>query len=134
VGAGAYHARSGWRALTAPQLGLYFSALGNDRRACDALQKALFIAPDDVPALVHLCRLQLARGGDAPGAADLAAGMLEACTRGAGWDVPEAWHALAQAYTRQGRAPRARECLLYALELAQGRGVREIGAAVGWML
>jgi hypothetical protein len=116
------------------QLGLYFAALGNDRRAEDTLQKALILSPDYVPALVHLTRLQLARADGPSADVDLAAGMLERVTRGAGWDVPEVWHLLAKAYGLQGRAPRERECLLYALELAEGRSVREIGAAVGWVL
>jgi predicted Zn-dependent protease len=98
------------------------------------LQKALILAPDNVPALVHLTRLQLARARGPGTDVDLAAGMLERATRGAGWDVPEAWHLLAKAYGLQGRASRERECLLYALELAEARGVREIGAAVGWVL
>jgi hypothetical protein len=126
--------------------------LGNDRRATDSINKALFIAPDDVSAVVHLCRLHLAQaeaakcasmsapnavavgGGSNMGEVDLATGMLEACTRGAGWDVPEAWHLLGKAYGLQGRVERERECLLYALELVQGRGIREVGASVGWVV
>ena len=65
---------------------------------------------------------------------DLAAGLLSPLTKGVGWDVPEAWYFLAKAYDVQGRTERARECLGYALTLSEGRGVREIGAAVGWFL
>lgn len=38
---------------------MYYSALGHYQHAVDTLQKALFIAPDDVPATVHLSRLCL---------------------------------------------------------------------------
>jgi len=65
---------------------------------------------------------------------DLAAGLLSPLTKGVGWDVPEAWYFLAKAYDVQGRSEQARECLAYALTLSEGRGVREIGAAVGWFL
>ncbi|KAF8152244.1 hypothetical protein B0H34DRAFT_724464 [Crassisporium funariophilum] len=41
------------------QLGLYYVALGLHQHAVDTFQKALFIAPDDVAATVHLSRLYL---------------------------------------------------------------------------
>ena len=142
-------------------------ALGHEHHAIDAFHKALIIAPDDVSATVHLCRLYLSsaqkagagqgRGATSSGLStngsdngkgngegvgsregadnvDLAAGLLSPLTKGIGWDVPEAWYFLAQAYDVQGRAERARECLGYALTLSEGRGVREIGSAVGWFL
>ena len=65
---------------------------------------------------------------------DLAAGLLSDLTRGAAWDVPEAWYFLARAYKLQGRRDRERECLNYALSLSQTRGVREIAVAIGWCL
>jgi hypothetical protein len=46
--------------------------------------------------------------------------------------VPEAWYFLAKAYGMQGRKEKERECLSYALGLSERRGVRDIGAAVGW--
>lgn len=125
------------------QLGLYYVALGREQHAMDAFQKALFIDPDDVSATVHLARLHLsAQGGEDAAAksrpcsieADLAAGMLSHLTRGNGWDVPEAWYFLAKAYGVQGRKERERECLDYALELSVTRGIRELGAAVGWCI
>lgn len=147
-------------------------AHGHDRHALEAFQKALFISFDDVPAIVHLCRLYLSSSklprsnpvdapsdskdqhkaahpilhqvnptnseavADAidPGNIDLAAGMLESLTRGTGWDVPEAWYLLAKAYKLQGRRERERECLAFALELSEKRGVRDIGNAIGWCL
>ncbi|KAF9025079.1 hypothetical protein BDZ89DRAFT_1068592 [Hymenopellis radicata] len=117
------------------QLGLYHVALGHRQEALDAFQKALFIAPDNVPATVHMCGLYLSAPGSADSdSVDLAAGMLGHLTRGAGWDVPEAWYYLAKAYAAQGRHPQERESLSLALALSESRGVREIGAALGWCL
>jgi tetratricopeptide (TPR) repeat protein len=121
------------------QLGLYYVALGSERRAIESFSKALFISPDDVSAIVHLCRLYLA-AAERPSTlhpadnVDLAAGMLSELTRGPGWDVAEAWYFLAKAYGMQGRKDRERECLGYALALSENRPVRDIGTAIGWCL
>ena len=121
------------------QLGLYFSAQGEESKAIEAFQKALFISHDDVPATIHLCNLYLTSRSphirsDSYGAVDIAAGMLEALTRGSGWDVAEAWYLLSKAYNMQDRKDRERECLMFALGLAEVRGVRDIGIAIGWCL
>jgi cytochrome c-type biogenesis protein CcmH/NrfG len=138
------------------QLGLYYVALGHEHHAIDAFHKALFIAPDDVAATVHLCRLYLASAtkpgtshsnssigsgterdakvGTSMEGVDMAAGLLAPLTRGPGWDVPEAWYFLGKAYGMQGRTDQARECLSHALVLSERRGVREIGDAIGWCL
>ncbi|KIP07862.1 hypothetical protein PHLGIDRAFT_70390 [Phlebiopsis gigantea 11061_1 CR5-6] len=124
------------------QLGLYHAALGDNYRAAEAFRKALFIRPNDIPATVYLCRIYLTAPAPRDGKCaevemenvDLAAGLLSDLTRGAAWDVPEAWYFLAQAYKLQGRRDRERECLNYALSLSQTRGVRDITAAVGWCL
>jgi hypothetical protein len=65
---------------------------------------------------------------------DLAAGILSHLTRGTGWDVPEAWYFLAKAYRMQGRKESEMECLSLALKLSENRGIREIGAAIGWCI
>ncbi|KAG6874001.1 hypothetical protein C0995_007958 [Termitomyces sp. Mi166 len=125
------------------QLGLYYTAHGQQEHAMDAYQKALFINPDDVSASVHLARLFLARhearaelasGTGSSNDVDLAAGLLSHLTRGNGWNVPEAWYYLAKAYGLQERKKRERECLDFALLLSASRGIREIGAAVGWCI
>ncbi|KAG6885786.1 hypothetical protein C0993_009891 [Termitomyces sp. T159_Od127] len=125
------------------QLGLYYIAHGQQEHAIDAYQKALFINPDDVSASVHLARLFLARHEaqadissetNSSNDVDLAAGLLSHLTRGNGWHVPEAWYYLAKAYGLQGRKKRERECLDFALLLSASRGIREIGAAVGWCI
>ncbi|KAG6840608.1 hypothetical protein C0991_005556 [Blastosporella zonata] len=124
------------------QLGLYFIAHGQQEHAMDAYQKALFINPDDASASVHLARLFLSQHeaqAEASSTAssanvDLATGMLGHLTRGNGWNVPEAWYYLAKAYGLQGRKKRERECLDYALALSASRGIREVGAAVGWCI
>ena len=66
-----------------------------------------------------------------PDNVDLAAGMLSQCTQGSAWDVPEAWYFLAKAYGMQGRKEKEKECLSLTLELSEGRGIRDIGSAVG---
>ncbi|KZT18342.1 hypothetical protein NEOLEDRAFT_1143513 [Neolentinus lepideus HHB14362 ss-1] len=128
------------------QLGLYYMALNNPRRAKEAFQKALFILTDDIPATIHLSQLYLTQPGASlsptsphkdkpePDNVDLAAGMLRDLTRGSAWDIPEAWYFLAKAYNLQGRRDRERDCLTFALGLSVTRGVRNIGAAVGWCL
>ena len=131
------------------KLGLYYVTLGEDHRAIDAFQKALFIHQNDVPATTYLCRIylsqaELASDADPDGKGtipatnaedvDLAAGLLEDLTRGPGWDVPEAWYFLAKAYKLQGRRDRERECLSFALSLSETRGVRDVTSAVGWCL
>lgn len=129
--------------ITLLQLGLYYIAHDKQEHAIDAYQKALFINPDDVSASVHLARLFLARHEAQAGLSseigssnhvDLAAGILSHLTRANGWHVPEAWYYLAKAYGMQGRKKRERECLDFALLLSASRGIREIGAAVGWCM
>ncbi|OSX62812.1 hypothetical protein POSPLADRAFT_1065909 [Postia placenta MAD-698-R-SB12] len=123
------------------QLGLYYMALNNHRRALEAFQKALFISPEDVSATIHMCRLYLTSstsGNNVLGSdrdnVDLAVGLLSDLTRGAGWDVPEAWYFLAKEYGLQERKDRERECLSFALTLSETRTLRDLGTAVGWCL
>jgi len=125
------------------QLGLYYIALGHRRHAIDAFQKALFIIPDDIQATIHLCRLYVTPDQDSKSSRpedisqddiDLAAGILRDLTKGCGWDVPEAWYYLAKAYSLQGRMDRQQECLTTALEVSEGRPVRNIYTALGLCL
>ncbi|CDO73869.1 hypothetical protein BN946_scf185016.g26 [Trametes cinnabarina] len=127
------------------QLGLYYLALDESRKALEAFQKALFIAPNDVSATIHLCRVYLAavqERGKSKSALepsdrdniDLAVGLLSALTKGTGWDVPEAWYFLGKMYGLQGRQARERECLCYALTLSENRPLRDVGVALGWCL
>ncbi|KIJ47909.1 hypothetical protein M422DRAFT_45616 [Sphaerobolus stellatus SS14] len=127
------------------QLGLYHAALGQPEKAIASYHKALVLNPDHIPAFIHLTQeyLKTERVSSPAGCSsetppqeniDLAAGLLSGLTRGAGWDVPEAWYFLARANKLQGRLDRERECLNFALALAQERGVREITSAVGTCL
>ncbi|KAH9061154.1 hypothetical protein EDB87DRAFT_1830990 [Lactarius vividus] len=114
------------------QLGLYHTALGNKDRAVQAFNKALFIFPDSIPATVHLSHsyLTLAKEGTSDvDNIDLVAGMLSDLTQGPGWDVPEAWYFLGKAHGMRGMRDRERECLGFALNLADGRPLREFGDA-----
>ncbi|KAL4066373.1 hypothetical protein V8B97DRAFT_1041251 [Scleroderma yunnanense] len=124
------------------QFGLYHYALNHERQAVDALQKALFISPEDVPATVHMCRIYLdsSTSKQSPDTdidrdkVDLSAGLLRYITRSRGWDVPEAWYYLAKAYGLQGRKDEECECLVAALRLSERRCIRDVGRAVGWCL
>lgn len=58
--------------------------------------------------------------------------MLSYLTKGKGWNVPEVWYYLAKAYGLQGRKGEEKETLRLALELAERRGVRDFGSALGW--
>lgn len=119
------------------QLGLYHTALGHKDRAVQAFNKALFIFPDSISATVHLSNayLTLAKEGTSDvDNIDLVAGMLSDLTQGPGWDVPEAWYFLGKAQGMRGMRDRERECLGFALNLADGRPLRELGDAVGWCL
>lgn len=125
--------------LNPPKLGLYYYALGDEQKALQALHKALFIAPEHVSAIIHICKIYLSPpspGVDEldPDRVELAAGLLSDLTNGDGWDVPEAWYYLAKAAKMQGRIEKERECLIHALRLAEVTRVREISDAVGWSL
>lgn len=77
---------------------------------------------------------------DVQPAVDLAAGMLNYCAQTRGWDVPEVWYFLSRAYELQGRSQKVpgdseqRTLLQIALELSEGRGVRELGTSLGLCL
>ena len=119
------------------QLGLYHTASGHPDRAIQPFNKALFIYPDSIPATVHLSQvyLTLAKEGTSEvDNVDLVVGMLSDLTQGPGWDVPEAWYFLGKAHGMRGMRDRERECLNFALCLAEGRPLRDFGEAVGWCL
>lgn len=127
------------------QLGLYHMALDHPQSAIQAFQKALFISPDHIPATIHLCQIYLGlntpsgfepRPRPSPKAQniDLAAGLLSDLTKGVGWDCAEAWYFLGRAHGLRDMRERERECLSYALGLAEGRPLRDLGTAVGWCL
>lgn len=111
------------------QLGLYHAAHRDMHRAGQALDKALVLAPGSVQALTHRATLHLEAGD-----VDLAEGMANGLTSGIGWATPEAWFIRAKAAGRQGRVAEQRQWLEQALVLCEGRGVREVGEALGWCL
>ncbi|KAF8265291.1 hypothetical protein EI94DRAFT_1702610 [Lactarius quietus] len=119
-------------------VGTVHTALGNKHRAVQAFNKALFIFPDSIPATVHLSHSYLTlaskEGTSDVDNIDLVAGMLSDLTQGPGWDVSEAWYFLGKAQGMRGMRDRERECLGFALNLADGRPLRELGDAVGWCL
>jgi len=117
------------------QFGLYAVADGDVRRGMECFGKALVLAPEHVPATVHLAQQYLDQpDATKSGMVDLAAGLLNALTKGPGWHVPEAWFLLAQASGMQGRTTMQRECLRYALGLVEARGVRDVVDTLGYCL
>ncbi|TFY69955.1 hypothetical protein EVG20_g2925 [Dentipellis fragilis] len=129
------------------QFGLYNVALGHRNRGIQAFNKALFLAPDHIPATIHLCQQYLSSPNASPSLSsspltasaadddvepdyvDLAVGMLTDLTKGPGWDVAEAWYFLGRAHGMRGIRDRERECLSFALGLAEGRVVRDVARA-----
>lgn len=116
------------------QFGLY---LHQGERALEALHKALVIEPENVPAVICLAQIFLNNSGtevqregqaqtDRASAIDMAVGMLNQVTQGAGWDAAEAWYLLGRATGMQGRRERQRECLAHALRLEEGKTVRSV--------
>jgi tetratricopeptide (TPR) repeat protein len=93
--------------------------------ALECLEKASCLSLDHVPALVHTSKLLIQQGEQYLGAAE---GYLDVLTQTNGWDVPEAWVALADVYATTQRPERAKECLLYALQLEETRPIREWAA------
>ncbi|KAG9082786.1 hypothetical protein FRC06_004860, partial [Ceratobasidium sp. 370] len=108
------------------QFGLY---LNQGERAVEALHKALAIEPEHVPAIVCLAQIflnqnantntDLSGGGASAEGIDMAVGMLNQVTQGAGWDSAEAWYLLGRACGLQGRRERQRACLAHALRLEE---------------
>ncbi|CUA76500.1 Cytoplasmic dynein 2 heavy chain 1 [Rhizoctonia solani] len=101
------------------QFGLYLGPTAD--RAIESLHKALVLEPEHVPAIVHLAQLYLTQGE-----IDMAVGMLNQTTQGAGWDSPEAWYVLARACGMQRRRERQRACLAHAVRLEETKCVRSV--------
>ncbi|CDZ96999.1 Tetratricopeptide repeat-containing domain [Phaffia rhodozyma] len=131
------------------QLGLYYDVQSESESAVSAFTKSLLYAPTHTSATVHLARLYLVR--PSVPALNVARALLDGLTQGEGWDCTEAWYFLckviqAQAQVQQtqeespGRAQgqgdleeeeiKARDCLLFAAKLEQGRPVRSITSAL----
>ncbi|WVN90955.1 uncharacterized protein L203_106200 [Cryptococcus depauperatus CBS 7841] len=137
------------------QLGLYHvvtdAANGKQRRkfgedeldkAEAAFIKALLIRADYAPATIGLSKLYLSDStsttlsSDAQTGlqgADLAESLLNQLTQSFGWDNSEAWYILGKVAKVQGREERARECWEFALNLEQGRGVRDWDVVKNWL-
>jgi len=100
--------------------------LGDKEMALKATGKALVLSAEYPPAVIRMSELYLDRQQP-----DLAHGLLNPFTQGRGWDVAEAWYLLARVCQAQGgRAERARECLLKALQLEKARLCRPLERAV----
>lgn len=93
--------------------------------ALAAYTKSLLLKPDYPPGIFCMARLHASNGDW-----DLAHSLLVQLTGDTGWDVPQAWYALASVCTRMKRDARARECLLFALGLEKTRTCRSLGDAL----
>ncbi|KAI9490748.1 hypothetical protein BDB00DRAFT_533936 [Zychaea mexicana] len=80
--------------------------------AITAFQKGLVCESNDIE-----CRVWLAKAYQEQGLLEIAEGILELVTRGNGWSCAEAWFYLGEVYRKTDRTERAKDCLLYALEL-----------------
>lgn len=100
---------------------LKFATTDNDDLQHLAMSKALAIYTDHVPTCLLISKTHLERGNWA-----IAEGFLDTATQTNAWDSPEAWYLLAKVYENTRRRQRAKECLLYALELEKTRPIREL--------
>ncbi|KAK9899483.1 hypothetical protein P389DRAFT_143 [Cystobasidium minutum MCA 4210] len=105
------------------QYALYLKFATNDNEDLQhlAMSKALAIFTDHVPTCLLISKTHLERGNWA-----IAEGFLDVATQTNAWDSPEAWYLLAKAYENTRRRQRAKDCLLYALELEKTRPIREL--------
>ena len=109
------------------QYALYLQLAAGSTAAADmdriylSLQKAIAISTDHVPIIITISKIHLEQGKWA-----MAEGFLDVATQTNAWDSPEAWFLLAKVYEATKRDERARECLLYALELEQSRPIRDL--------
>ncbi|CAK9779362.1 unnamed protein product [Cutaneotrichosporon oleaginosum] len=107
------------------QLGLWNRMADKVEDAQMAFTKSLLLRPDYPPGAVGVARLHVTAG-----AIDLAHSLLSQLVQDRGWDVPEAWFTLSSVCERQDRHARARECLLYALQLERTRTCRALPDAL----
>ncbi|KAI8147905.1 hypothetical protein BJV82DRAFT_311037 [Fennellomyces sp. T-0311] len=87
--------------------------------AITAFQKGLVCESNDVE-----CRVWLAKAYQEQGNLEIAEGILELVTRGNGWNCAEAWFYLGEVYRKTERIERAKDCLLYALELEKTQPIQ----------
>ncbi|CAO3587204.1 unnamed protein product [Absidia cylindrospora] len=82
--------------------------------ALEAFKKALTLDEDHVPTHVAMAKVFISLNEWA-----MAESLLERTTRSFGWDDPEAWYLLGLVYQQHEHVAmhRAKDCLLYALEL-----------------
>ncbi|KAL1920695.1 uncharacterized protein VTP21DRAFT_1072 [Calcarisporiella thermophila] len=86
--------------------------------------RALAVDPHHVEAKVAVAKGYLAGKEDIGGELDLAEGLLESVTQGAGWNNSEAWVHLAKTYQLTDRWEQSKTSLWYALDLESTRPVR----------
>lgn len=78
----------------------------------EAWRKALSIDPEHVDTSVDFAKYYIDNQEW-----ELAEGLLDRVTQGHGWDNAKAWYLLSECYRHNEDPQRAKDCLLYALEL-----------------
>lgn len=91
--------------------------------ALDAFKKALAIDPDHIQTHVDMAATWIEHQ-DREAEWELAEALLDRTTKSLGWDHEEAWFLLGQVYRHQNSMVRAKDCLLYALELSETKPLR----------
>ncbi|CAO3593098.1 unnamed protein product [Absidia cylindrospora] len=91
--------------------------------ALDAFKKALAIDPDHIQTHVDMASTWI-QHQDREAEWELAEALLDRTTKSLGWDHEEAWYLLGSVYRHQDSMERAKNCLLYALELAETKPLR----------
>ncbi|KAI8097685.1 uncharacterized protein BX664DRAFT_84715 [Halteromyces radiatus] len=89
--------------------------------ALDAFKKALAINPDHIQTHVDMASAWIHQKETQW---ELAEALLDRTTRSFGWDHEEAWFLLGSVYRHQQSLERAKDCLLYALELSETKPLR----------
>ncbi|GAA5915327.1 uncharacterized protein JCM6883_002403 [Sporobolomyces salmoneus] len=128
-----------WASLASLQI-----AQGETSLARKTLQKAFSFETDHLPSLILFSRLYLTPPSSSPSPSSsssssswvttqlpFAESLLDTLTQKQGWDSPEAWFELSKCYKETGRKEKEKECLVWALQLEETRGLRGLGKSLG---
>ncbi|KAI8866118.1 TPR-like protein [Ramicandelaber brevisporus] len=94
------------------QRGLISLSLKDDADAKAAFSSAVALEPNHVGTLVKMAEIFFEEGQTA-----MAEGLLQAATKARGWDLAEAWYLIGKIATDEGDLDKAKDSLMYALQL-----------------
>ncbi|KAI9318362.1 hypothetical protein BX666DRAFT_1855116 [Dichotomocladium elegans] len=101
------------------RFGQYFLALHQPEDAMAAFEKGLSVHQHDVENIAWLAKTHMECGH-----METAEGLLESLTKGYGWDCSMAWLLLGNIYRHTDRIGRAKECLMYAVDLENTKPIQ----------